>query len=80
MNALASSTESARPTVAMKRELTTTVSMRIVRAGMLRAADSDLSYSDPVSETVMELRMAPRQEQDQHRLSFHLSIGPATDA
>ena len=41
---------------------------------------TELSYSDPVSETVMELRMAPRQEQDQHRLSFHLSIGPATDA
>jgi transglutaminase-like putative cysteine protease len=39
---------------------------------------TDLLYTDPVSETVMELRMAPRQEQDQHRLSFSLSIGPPT--
>ena len=38
---------------------------------------TDLLYTDPVSETVMELRMAPRQEQDQHRLSFTLGIGPA---
>src|SRR5205823_5116488 len=28
--------------------------------------------------SVMELRMVPRQEQDQHRLSFALSIGPRT--
>ena len=41
---------------------------------------TDLSYSDPISETVMELRMAPRQEQDQHRLSFQLATGPATSA
>ena len=39
---------------------------------------TDLSYSDLVSESAMELRMAPRQEQDQHRLSFSLAIGPAT--
>src|SRR5438105_14754765 len=39
---------------------------------------SDLTYSDLVSESVMELRMAPRQEQDQHRLAFSLAIGPAT--
>ncbi|HSV14001.1 MAG TPA: transglutaminase family protein [Tepidisphaeraceae bacterium] len=39
---------------------------------------TDLSYSDLVNESVMELRMAPRQEQDQHRLSFALAIGPAT--
>lgn len=39
---------------------------------------TDLSYSDLISESVMELRMAPRQEQDQHRLSFTLAIGPAT--
>jgi transglutaminase-like putative cysteine protease len=38
---------------------------------------TDLLYSEPVSGTVMELRMAPRQEQDQHRLSFTLGIGPA---
>src|SRR6476646_2707052 len=39
---------------------------------------TDLTYSDPISESVMELRMAPRQEQDQHRLSFSLAIGPPT--
>ena len=38
---------------------------------------TELSYTDPISETVMELRMAPRQEQDQHRLSFTLALGPA---
>lgn len=37
-----------------------------------------LSYSDLISESAMELRMAPRQEADQHRLSFQLAIGPAT--
>jgi transglutaminase-like putative cysteine protease len=37
---------------------------------------TELSYTDPISETVMELRMAPRQEQDQHRLSFTLGLGP----
>ncbi|HSU65613.1 MAG TPA: transglutaminase family protein [Tepidisphaeraceae bacterium] len=41
---------------------------------------TDLTYSDLISESVMELRMAPRQEQDQHRLSFTLAIGPATSA
>src|ERR1700704_4758468 len=40
--------------------------------------ETDLAYSAPIHETVMELRMAPRQEQDQHRLSFRLAIGPAT--
>src|SRR5471032_322604 len=39
---------------------------------------TDLTYSDLISESVMELRMAPRQEQDQHRLSFNLAIGPST--
>ncbi len=38
---------------------------------------TDLSYSELISESVMELRMAPRQEDDQHRLSFSLAIGPA---
>ena len=38
---------------------------------------TDLTYSDLISESVMELRMAPRQEADQHRLSFDLAIGPA---
>jgi transglutaminase-like putative cysteine protease len=41
---------------------------------------TDLTYSDFISESVMELRMAPRQEQDQHRLSFTLAIGPGTTA
>jgi transglutaminase-like putative cysteine protease len=39
--------------------------------------NTELNYSSAISETVMELRMAPRQEQDQHRLSFALAIGPA---
>jgi transglutaminase-like putative cysteine protease len=39
---------------------------------------TDLTYSDLIHETVMELRMAPRQEQDQHRLSFSLAVGPPT--
>ncbi|HEY7118496.1 MAG TPA: transglutaminase family protein [Tepidisphaeraceae bacterium] len=39
---------------------------------------TDLSYSDLISESVMELRMCPRQESDQHRLSFALAIGPRT--
>jgi transglutaminase-like putative cysteine protease len=46
---------------------------------LLRIAhQTDLSYTLPISESVMELRMAPRQEQDQHRLSFTLAIGPST--
>jgi len=39
---------------------------------------TNLTYSDMISESVMELRVAPRQEQDQHRLSFDLAIGPPT--
>jgi transglutaminase-like putative cysteine protease len=39
---------------------------------------TDLSYTDLISESVMELRMCPRQEGDQHRLSFVLAIGPRT--
>ncbi|MEO6567518.1 MAG: transglutaminase family protein, partial [Opitutaceae bacterium] len=39
---------------------------------------TDLTYDDLVSEAVMELRMCPRQENDQHRLSFTLAVGPAT--
>jgi transglutaminase-like putative cysteine protease len=39
---------------------------------------TDLSYSDYINESVMELRMAPRHEHDQHRLSFGLDIGPPT--
>ncbi len=41
---------------------------------------TDLSYSDLISESVMELRMVPRQAEDQHRLSFTLGLGPATQA
>jgi transglutaminase-like putative cysteine protease len=41
---------------------------------------TDLHYSDLISESIMELRMAPRQERDQHRLSFTLAIGPAAPA
>src|SRR3954452_16602041 len=39
---------------------------------------TDLSYTDLISESVMELRMCPLQESDQHRLSFALAIGPRT--
>src|SRR5215467_11951265 len=39
---------------------------------------TNLTYTDMISESVMELRVAPRQEQDQHRLSFDLAIGPPT--
>ncbi|HEX8524456.1 MAG TPA: transglutaminase family protein [Tepidisphaeraceae bacterium] len=39
---------------------------------------TDLSYADLISESVMELRMCPRQEEDQHRLTFNLAIGPQT--
>src|SRR6476660_4824147 len=39
---------------------------------------TDLTYSDLISESVIELRMCPRQEGDQHRLSFSLAIGPRT--
>jgi transglutaminase-like putative cysteine protease len=39
---------------------------------------TELKYSGMISESVMELRVAPRQEAYQHRLSFNLAIGPAT--
>jgi transglutaminase-like putative cysteine protease len=39
--------------------------------------ETDLAYSELISESVVELRVAPRQEQDQHRLSFELAVGPA---
>lgn len=39
---------------------------------------TELTYSDMISESVMELRVAPRQEMYQHRLSFELAIGPPT--
>ncbi|CAN5349125.1 transglutaminase family protein [soil metagenome] len=39
--------------------------------------ETELTYSDLISESAMELRVAPRQEGDQHRLSFQLAIGPS---
>ncbi len=39
----------------------------------------DLAYSDLITESAMELRVTPRQEADQHRLSFSLAIGPPTN-
>lgn len=41
---------------------------------------TELDYSELISESVIELRMSPRQELDQHRLSFTLGIGPQTPA
>ena len=41
---------------------------------------TELTYTDMISESVMELRVAPRQEQYQHRLSFDLAIGPPEGA
>jgi transglutaminase-like putative cysteine protease len=38
--------------------------------------ETELTYSEPISETMMELRMAPRQAEDQQRLSFTLALGP----
>lgn len=38
---------------------------------------TDLTYSDLISESVIELRMCARQEHDQHRLAFALAVGPA---
>lgn len=38
--------------------------------------ETRLSYAEAITESIVELRMAPRQAQDQHRLSFTLAIGP----
>lgn len=40
--------------------------------------ETNLTYGELISETAMELRMAPRQAQDQRRLAFNLALGPAT--
>ena len=40
--------------------------------------ETDLTYDGTINESVMELRVCPAQVQDQHRLSFDLAIGPAT--
>lgn len=37
---------------------------------------TDLTYSDLISESVIEVRMCPLQEGDQHRLAFALAVGP----
>ena len=38
---------------------------------------TELTYSEPIHESVMELRVCPAQASDQVRLSFDLAIGPA---
>ncbi len=38
--------------------------------------ETELSYSEPINESVVELRMFPRQENQQHRLSFELKLAP----
>ena len=38
--------------------------------------ETDITYDDTISESVTELRVTPRQERDQLRLSFELQIGP----
>ena len=40
--------------------------------------ETDLTYDTTINESVMELRVCPTQVGDQHRLSFDLAIGPAT--
>ena len=39
-----------------------------------------LTYSDLIAETIMELRVAPRQSDDQLRFAFTLGLGPAANA
>src|SRR5579859_4929430 len=38
--------------------------------------DTKLSYSEPVSETVFEVRMAPPSDEDQTNLGYHLRTVP----
>jgi len=38
--------------------------------------DTELTYTAPIAESVVELRMFPRQEAMQHRLSFELQLNP----
>ncbi len=38
--------------------------------------ETELTYSAPITESVVELRMFPRQEAQQHRLSFELKLAP----
>jgi len=39
--------------------------------------ETKLSYSEPVSETVFEVRMAPPSDEDQTNLGYHLRISPS---
>jgi transglutaminase-like putative cysteine protease len=39
--------------------------------------DTKLSYSEPVSETVFELRMAPPSDEDQTNLGYRLRLSPS---
>lgn len=44
---------------------------------LLRIAhETNLNYSDLIHESIMELRMCPRQEDGQRRLAFALAVGP----
>ncbi len=38
--------------------------------------ETELNYTDPIVESVVEVRMFPRQESQQHRLSFELKLAP----
>ena len=38
--------------------------------------ETDLKYDAPIAESVVELRMFPREEASQHRLSFELKLQP----
>ena len=39
--------------------------------------ETKLTYSDPVSETVFEVRMAPPSDEDQTNLGYRLRITPS---
>jgi len=39
--------------------------------------ETKLSYTEPVSETVFEVRMAPPSDEDQTNLGYRLKILPA---
>ncbi|HEY0007832.1 MAG TPA: transglutaminase family protein [Tepidisphaeraceae bacterium] len=38
--------------------------------------ETELAYDEAIAESVVELRMFPRQEEHQHRLSFELKLAP----
>lgn len=39
---------------------------------------TEIEYDDTITESVMELRVMPRNEPQQRRRSFHLAVGPPT--